>query len=543
MTIKVTDRKSAFIYSWLIILLLLTHNLSAQQTSVTPIELPPSDTNRVIEIIGAKSMRQITLSGDLVLTTLAGQARVRQGNTYLSGDSIILNKQLGIAEIFGHVHINDADTVNTYSQYLRYMGNEQKAYLRDQVKLTDGRAILTTNEMEYDLRTGMATYKNGGKVINDKTTLTSTDAVYYSDTKDIFFKNQVHLRDPQYDMKADSLRYNTAFRTAYFTAPTAIESTNGAITTSEGNYNLDSKEALFMGRPVFRDSTRYMTGNKIAYDEKSNIIQVEGNGLLIDSVNQVMVLGNQLLINKQNNTFLATRKPVMIFYKNNDSTFIAADTLYYGKKKNEVADTNKSGNDTIAIKKNLADSISFFIGYHHVKIFNDSIQAVADSMNYSSADSSFRLFSHPTCWNGNTQLSGDTMILYTENQAAKRMYVFNNAMVINRTPEGFYNQMAGKTINGYFKNGQIDYIRTKGSPAESIYFPQDEDSAYIGMNRSKGDVIDIYFENKNIQKIKMVNDVKGTLYPIKNIPTDKKQLPNFEWRIDYRPKTKLELFE
>ena len=109
----------------------------------------PADTTTRIDIIGARSLRQITLANDEVLQTLAGNARVRQGNTFLSGDSIVLNLRTGIAEVFGNVHINDEDTVNTYSQYLRYIGNERKAYLKKNVRLTDGRGTLETQELEY----------------------------------------------------------------------------------------------------------------------------------------------------------------------------------------------------------------------------------------------------------------------------------------------------------------------------------------------------------------------------------------------------------
>jgi hypothetical protein len=135
------------------------------------------------------------------------------------------------------------------------------------------------------------------------------------------------------------------------------------------------------------------------------------------------------------------------------------------------------------------------------------------------------------------------MYLFTENQKAKKLQVFYNAMVVNQTKEGFFNQMSGRTLNAFFVEGNIEYIRTKGSPAESIYYPQDDDSAYIGMNRSKGDVIDIFFLNKELNKIKFINDVKGTLYPIKQIPEDQRSLQGFKWLDGIRPKTKLALFE
>jgi lipopolysaccharide export system protein LptA len=519
------------------------------QVPVTSTSLP-TDTTRTIDIIYSNNIRLITLPDGTQLQTLAGNAKVKQGNTYLSGDSISLNPSTSVAEVFGHVHINDADTVNTYSNYLKYLGKERVAYLKKNVKLTDGKATLLTEDLEYNLATGIATYRNGGRVINDKTVLTSRDAVYYSDTKDVYFKQFVHLTDPDYDMKADSLLYNTFYKTATFISPTRIKTKDGGIiNTRSGNYNLETRQAVFYDRTAYADSTRSVTGGKIAFDEQSGILQVEDNGKLVDSVNKVTVIGNQILLDKNKNSFLATRKPVMILYRGNDSTYVTADTLFSGLRKYDTTKNSTTiSNDTLVkvtpINVTAAgDSIRYFLAFNKVKIFNDSLQAVCDSLYYSTEDSVFRMFREPVFWNDKTQVSGDTIYLFTENQQAKRLYVFNNGMVINETAKSLYNQMAGRTLNGYFVEGNIDYIRVKGSPAESIFYPQDEDSAYIGMNRSSGDVIDIYFVNKELNKVKFVNDVNGTLYPLRQIPNGTNLLKGFLWQDDRRPKNKLELFE
>jgi len=509
-----------------------------------------SDTTRKIEIIQAKDLRQITLGDGDVIETLAGNAIVKQGKTILSGDSIVLNKLLGIAEVFGHVHINDADTVNTYSDYLKYLGNEQVAYLKKSVKLTDGKVTLTTNDLIYDLRTGIATYQNGGTVKNQNTILTSESATYYSDTKDVFFKNNVHLKDPKYEMNSDSLRYNTTLKTAYFISQTHIISEQSTIDTKSGTYNLQTGEAVFNDKTIFKDKSRYMSGNKVAFEEKTNTIQIEGNGKLVDSVNQVMVLGDKIFIDKKNGSFLATKKPIMIFYKNLDSTFITADTLFSNKRimtATEITENRKKEGITDSLKLHAPpgkmDSIRYFRAYQNVKIFNDSLQSVCGNLIFSTEDSVFKLYQKPFCWNGNTQLSGDTILLFTKNQQPQRLFVYNNALVINKTEQGLFNQMMGKTMNGTFVDGVIDYIRAKGFPAESIFYPQDEDSSYTGMNRSSCDVIDIYFRNKNINKIKFVNQVKGTLYPMNQIPANFQLLKGFNWNESVRPKNKFAIFE
>lgn len=508
------------------------------------------DTIRVIKIVQGKTLRMITIDTATTLETIAGNVIIKEGLTTFYCDSATLNYKTNILEAFGNIHINDNDSIHTYAQYLRYVGAERIAYLKKNVKLTDKKGTLYTDDLEYNLRTGIATYKNGGRIINDKTILTSRDGVYYADTKDVYFKNNVHLKDPDRDIWTDSLLYNIKTNIATFIAQTHIVGKDGSIIdTKSGTYNLATGEAIFYDRTSFSDSTRSGVADKIAYDKKSGILQMLGNAKLVDSVNRAIVFGGEVYADTKINSFLATRKPVMILYRDGDSTYVAADTLFSGLRKydslerrvNTYTDTLRT---TMAIKANDADSsIRYFLGFHNVRIFNDSLQAVSDSLHYSTVDSTFKLFGEPVVWNQQSQITGDTLYMYTQNQKPKRLYVFNDGMIVNKTKEGLYNQIAGRTLNGYFTDGNIDYVRIKGSPAESIFYPQDDDSAYIGMNRSSGDVIDVYFVKKEVNKVIFVNDVNGTLYPFKDIPADKKELRGFKWLDNRRPKNKLELFE
>ncbi|MEI6185177.1 MAG: OstA-like protein, partial [Bacteroidota bacterium] len=61
--------------------------------------------------------------------SLVGNAKVNQGKTHFNADSIVLNQKSNIMEAFGNIHINDADSIHTYSQYVKYLGKEKKAYL------------------------------------------------------------------------------------------------------------------------------------------------------------------------------------------------------------------------------------------------------------------------------------------------------------------------------------------------------------------------------------------------------------------------------
>ncbi len=519
---------------------------SAQQpaaATVTP------DTIRIIEIIKAKSLRQKTIDSVNSIETAAGDVVIKEGLTTTYCDSVVIQHPANIVEAFGNVHINDNDSIHTYSQYMRYIGAERIAYLKKSVKLTDKKGVLLTDDLEYNLRTGIAVYKGGGKVLNGKTVLTSTEGVYYADTKDVFFKKKVHLVDPKYDIRTDSLKYNINRDEAEFITQTHIVSKDGIIDTKAGIYNLKTGEAVFYDRTYIRDSSRSIIGDKIFSDEKTGIVQIDGRAKMVDSINQVTVISGHIELSKKENSFLAYNKPVMIIHKDNDSTYIAADTLFSGLRKydsltNRQTEKKDTINKRVVVNINKADTaVRYFLGIHHVRIFNDSLQSVSDSLYYSTQDSTFQLFGQPIVWNAKTQITGDTMHLYTQNQKPKRLYVFFNSMIIHQSADDLYDQMNGRTINGYFTDGNIDYVRVKGSPAESIFYPQDDDSAYTGMNRSTGDVIDIYFINKELNKVKFVNNVDGVMYPIRQIPPEKKLLRGFKWQDARRPKNKLELFE
>lgn len=97
-------------------------------------------------------------------------------------------------------------------------------------------------------------------------------------------------------------------------------------------------------------------------------------------------------------------------------------------------------------------------------------------------------------------------------------------------------------MDGRFTNGNLDSVKAKGS-AESIYFLQDEDSAYTGINKTSSDIIDIYMKNKEIKKVVFRGQPKGTIYPIKQKRPSEMRLEGFQWLEARRPKTKYELFE
>jgi len=688
----------------LFITIILTALYAHSQVKPGPPAVPET---KPVDIIRGDKLRTEKIDSVREIQIGVGNFKARQGTTLFECDSFYYDKSTKIFEAFGNVHINDNDSINIYSKYLLYHVDTRIANLKNNVRLTDGKSTLTTQQLDYDLNQKIGNYYNGGKVLNEKSVLTSTEATYFANSKDVYFKKKVVLIDPQYELRSDSLLYNSQTQLTTFITKTYIKDSARNIVTSSGFYDLKNKKASFGKRPTINDGSSQVIADTIDTNDSTGISILTGNVFYKDTAQGYAMRGNFMHVNKKDGSLLATRNAVLIIKQDKDSLFVTGDTLISGKlsllklQVDSINKKNSSGRDSVSLKndsiksdstkiaalknastindstkivalkndstksdptkivalkndstksdstingladrKNIAlnkavtdnktDSIKsvaiipntdkeiadkknaakrnndklntnksnpsksnnnkniaaknkaaennkdslrkqrpvsnkdtgavikgvvvvdtkskndsadrYFQAYHHVRIFSDSLQAVSDSLFYSGKDSIFKLFRDPVMWANNSQVSGDTIYIYTKNKKADRVYVFENGIAVNKAGTDMYNQLKGNRINGYFNDGVIDYMRAKGN-AESIYYATDKDGYYVGINRVAGDIIDMRFKDKELNRVIVMNEVKGTMYPVKQMPDSEKHLRNFKWQEERRPKTKHELFE
>jgi hypothetical protein len=242
------------------------------------------------------------------------------------------------------------------------------------------------------------------------------------------------------------------------------------------------------------------------------------------------MLSGAAVFNNQVKDILSYKNPVMILRQDKDSLFIAADSLYSAFLPKDTAK-----------KDDRSDTLRYFNAFHHVRMYSDSLQGKCDSLYYSALDSVFRFFTEPVLWTRGSQISGDTLLLITKNKKADTFIANENGFSINKTTEGLFNQLRGNVMTGKFVDGEIDYVRAKGN-SESLYYLQDDDSAYVGMDYTQSDAISFKFISRELKRITWVNGATGTTYPFSQIPEDKKELRNFKWLEALRPKSVGELF-
>ncbi|PJJ76245.1 lipopolysaccharide export system protein LptA [Thermoflavifilum aggregans] len=496
-----------------------------------------NDSVKIIYIIHADSLIGIQKK-DSDITKLMGHVMLQQGNTLFSCDSAYKNNTINVVDAYGHIHINQADSVHAYGDYLHYLGNDKLATLSGHVRLQDAQMTLYTETLTYDLNQHIAQYQQGGKLVSEQTTLTSQSATYYTDLHQAYFQHRVKLKDPQYTLSTDTLVYHTDTHTAYFVAPTVIHLQDSVtvIHTRDGYYNTDLGEAMFASRSVITDSSQMTTADSLFYFREKGTGLAKGNVIWRDTSRKVTVVAGYAETHDQTHTLLATQQPVLIYEMKNDTLYTAADTLFSGI----IPRTDSAMLHHADSSHQDSSEIRYFSAFHHVRIYSDSLQAVADSMYYSFADSTFRFYIQPVVWIGDYQLSGDTIYLSTQNQQAKELQLIENAIIVNQIGKGMFNQVKGRTIYGYFHDNRLDWMHVNGN-AESVYYVQDDAGAFIGINKVSCGVIDIYFRDQKVYRVAFRDEPSGSMSPIKGANLQEYFLRNFSWQIDRRPHSREEL--
>ncbi len=534
-----------------------------------------------IQIVNAEAFVGIKRD-TLEQTKLIGNVQLRQGDNQMSCDSAYINLAANNVEAFGNVHIVQPGGTQVQSDYLRYIGNTKVAYLKGNVKLDDGKNTLWSEDITYNLGTKIAQYDNGGTLQSDGTTVTSNKGTYNVNSKDARLNGDVIVSDPQYNTTSQDLGYNTATKVVKFYGPgqsVVVHDQKSTLTTTGGTYATKEGIAHFTSRTALQDKEQYIEGDKIDYNRNTGYGNATGNVVAIDTAKHTTLFSGFASYNEKRRTLLATIKPVLRQENGKDRIYIRADTFYSAperlmqnakfKMQKGAADTaiagkkdsrGRRGNAARSVKDTAGKSATlnpsadapvdttaprYYTGYRHVLIFSDSLQGRCDSISYSYHDSVMRMMVDPVAWSRKSQITGDTILLYTDSNSIKKVYVPANALIVTQSgPDKaqLFDQVQGKTLTGNFqKNTITDMIVFPA--AQSIYYPKDDSGAYLGVNQSESERMKVLFRNQKIYRIILEQEPKQTMTPMEQADLPSMRLSRFKWLEEKRPKSKEELFK
>lgn len=260
---------------------------------------------------------------------------VQEGST-LRADSSDYNQAGNFFDAFGHVVITQPDGTVIYSDLLNYDGNTKTAILTNNVRMVDKTSTLTTNHLTYKMANKIGTYIGGGKIENGKDVLTSKSGYYFASTNDAYFRFDVVVNTPDALINTDTLKYNTQSKIAYFYGPTTINGKNAnkasRLYTENGRYNTVTDQAWFGKKNLYTEGSKSLKGDSLFYDGKAGMGKAINNITFLDTVQKVILKGNQGIYRRADESALVTRNAYVVMEVEKDSAsvdsiYMTADTL------------------------------------------------------------------------------------------------------------------------------------------------------------------------------------------------------------------------
>jgi len=452
---------------------------------------------------------------------LIGNVQLEHSGVNMFCDSAYDYTERDFFEAYGHIRVIQGDSLTLEGKFLHYDLKEKTAHITGDVKLSDGRMVLSTDKIIYNLKTKTAYYDNKARIVDSTNVLVSDRGHYYAGKKNMVFRGNVKLTNPDNTLSCDSMRYNTGNRTTYFLSPTKIIGKKISVYCEGGWYNTVTKISEFTDHAWINSENQTISGDILHYELKKGYGLAKGHVSLFDSNEKVLVTGKVAEHFKFKKISLITDSALMIKYMSDDTLYIHADTLKV---------ENQAKGDTLIFK-----------AFHNAISYSRQMSYKADSIVYSGSDSTIYFYRKPVIWTGNNQITAKHIKVFLKNKKIDHVYLDEDAFIIGKKDSMRYDQIKGRTMLGYFENNALKKVAVTGN-AEAIYYLLDDYQKYIGMNKIESSYINIFMDNKKITGITFINTPTGNVISPKEMASPDSRLKGFNWRGKEKPESIGDLF-
>ena len=278
--------------------------------------------------------------GDTTATVLVGHFAAQHNGAVITCDSAIRYNDKRI-ECFGNVLINKKETY-IYGDRADYNGeiNEARVYA-PLVKVVDGDATLYTYDFRFNTLDNIGTFSGGGMLTNRENHLESDRGYYYADTHQIICVDRVEMRNDKYELKGDSVVYDTDTDQAHFFERTNIWNEGGDyIYADRGRYEKPRELYVLTRNGYVMTEKQELWSDSLDYYRESGHALLFRNIQIDDAEHKVLAFGDYGEYWKEPGNALLTQRPSVVSYdtSQSDSLYMCADSMFlYTISKSEQA--------------------------------------------------------------------------------------------------------------------------------------------------------------------------------------------------------------
>ncbi len=521
---------------------------------------------------------------------LRGAVLFRQDSVWMSCDSAYFYQSRNSFEAFSHVHMWEGDTLQMWCDSLSYDGETMIGQLFDNVLMRHNDTRLHTDYLIYYRQENRAHYPYNGWIDNPENHLQSDLGWYYTQSRQAIFQNNVVMRNfdfskmspkpaypdvesedyrPQMTLYSDTLEYSFLTDDAWIVGPSRIVNDTATLFSDLGTVNTKSQQSWLYNRSVVVSTGRSATADTLFYDGKAGYGDAWGNFVAYDTLQHLCVSGNRCHYVDSSQVMTVSDSALAMEFSTHDTLYLHADTLRAYKAARtrmvsvvrEVVADSTIGQDSAAVSDSLpqrevktvtervavTDTVNYLSCHFNVRYYRRDIQGICDSLNYNHADSLATFVGNPVMWNGNYQITGDSIMVYMAKEGGiDRALVHDNAFLVQQNDSIHYDQIAGKGLVCYFDSSRLSRMDMAGN-VQTIFYPSEESKnggkpELIGLNQVIGNYLSIWFKQQKMDHLRIWPQPVGSLTPIQLVTDDILYLRGFRWMQYLRPTSPADVF-
>ncbi|HKQ57546.1 MAG TPA: putative LPS assembly protein LptD, partial [Candidatus Eisenbacteria bacterium] len=313
----------------------------------------------------------------------------------------------------------------------------------------------------------------------------------------------------------------------------------GTVITSENGRYLRTQGMLYLDDHVrMRDSTTTITCDHVAYSEDTDILQLMGHVVITDreaviraptgsydrrngradlfggvsAVDSSQTLKCDRLVYYRNDRKLEARGRVVGDDLDSRMT-LAADSVDYDRPAHEAVargnpvlrSRDKDGKvaEVRALTLRVNNESRIAEAIDSVRVVRDTLQARADYALFDDRADRGWLLGRPRAWDDETTVTGDTLEIWTEKRALRRIVVRGDAAIdyagIRPDTRGETSKLTGERVDVFFARDAMDSLVAVGK-ARNEYQAVPRRGKTAEVNRAEGDTITVYFVDRKVDK-------------------------------------------
>lgn len=317
-------------------------------------------------------------------------------------------------------------------------------------------------------------------ITRGKTVITSETGRYLRSQGMLYLDQHVRMVDSTTHVACDHAAYSEDSDVLQLIGGVVITDRDAVLKAPSGTYDRKHGRADLYGGVTAADSSQRLACDRIAYFRTDRRFEARGHVVGEDVENRTTLSADSVDYDRQGHEAVARGNPVL---RTRDKDGRIAEVRAVTLRVNN--------------QQQLAEAID------SVRVERDTLQARADYALFDDRADRGWLLGRPRAWDDETTVTGDTLEIWTEKRALRRFVVRQNAVIdyVGDRPDtrGETSRLSGRQIDVFFSRDVMDSLVAVGG-AVNAYQAVPRAGKTPEVNRSQGDTITVYFEDRKIDR-------------------------------------------